>query len=88
MTGREVDPIISKARKNEIIKRDMPKLASMGNLKRKATSVRTPGMVSIKPDIGDDSIRPGYGAGKRFTTRTLMNSPSSEFQQAGKLGGG
>ena len=75
---REVDPIISKNRKNEIVRREMPKLASMGNLRKKATSVRTPGMMSIKPETADDSIKPGLGK-QRFTTRTLMNSPSSEF---------
>lgn len=67
----------------------MPKLASMGNLRKKATSVRTPGMMSIKPETADDSIKPGYGLGRqRFTTRTLMNSPSSELQRAGRIGGG
>ena len=80
MTGREVDPIIAKSRKNELVRREMPKLASMGALRKKATSVRTPGMVSIKPETADDSIKPGYGIGKqRFTTGTLINSPSSEF---------
>ena len=83
---REVDPIISKNRKNEIVRGEMPKLASMGNLRKKATSVRTPGMMSIKPETADDSIKPGLR--QRFTTRTLMNSPSSELHQAGRIGGG
>ena len=79
---KQIDPIISQRMKQELIRKEIPRLAAMSQPRTRMSAVRKPKHIATIPESMDDDVQHGLGITKqRFHTRTLAESPDSEYYQ-------